>query len=329
MDRVSLADSSTQPARHRAAIIFNPSSGSRDAHAALQAIRTDWRKRGWSLTVHTTRAPGDASRLARYAAQEGVEVVLVAGGDGTLNEAINALVDAPTAVGVLPIGTANVWARQMHLPVAPRRLIDAARLLQEARVCAIDLGRVTLFDDARRSIVRHFLLWSGVGLDASVTRAIEPRGMAFKRLGALGYTLKAARRAMGFRSVPVEIELDDRSLHERVIQVVVSNTRLYAGNFHLAPRAQLDDGLFEVSVFRGQGFRAVLGHFLRMFFQRHLRGNDMQSFQAQHVRVTSSARCDVHVDAEPIGMTPAEFTIVPRALRVLVPDTAPAALFRQ
>lgn len=329
MDRVRLSALSTHSPQHRAAIIFNPKSGSRNAQAALHAIRADWHAHGWLLDVHTTHAPGDALQLARRAAQSDIDIVLVAGGDGTLNEAINALVGTATAVGVLPIGTANVWARQMHLPLSPRRLIDAARLLRQAQVNTVDLGRVTLYKDRQPSLVRHFLLWSGVGLDAAVTRAIEPRGATFKRLGTLGYTLKAARRAMDFRSVPLEIELDDRLMHEYVMQVVISNTRLYAGNFHLAPRAQLDDGLFEVSIFRGQGLRAMSAHFLRMFFKRHLQNGSMQTFQARNVHIKSSTRCDVHVDAEPIGVAPAEYTIIPRALRVLVPDTAPAALFTQ
>lgn len=274
-----------------------------------------------------TRARGDAYHLASQAAAADLDAVLVAGGDGTLNEALNALVGSRTALGLLPCGTANVWARQLRLPASPRALPEVARMMNEAGVRTIDVGRVTLGDGDNRAAPRHFLLWSGVGLDAHVTRSIEPRLPRFKRWGQWSYALAALRAALTYRGMQAEIEIDGQRLDERAIVIVVSNARLYAGYFHLALDARLDDGWLDVSVFRGQGFRAAATHAVRVVLRRHRRHPRVVTLRARNVRVTTRSRCDVHVDAEPIGTTPATYTIVPHALRVLVPLSAPLSLF--
>ena len=311
----------------RALIVYNPMSGSRSAQADLVEARKALMDRGWSVDLEATRAAGDARRLAREAADADLDAALIAGGDGTLNEATNALVGARPALGVLPCGTANVWARQLGLPMSFRAVLEAAHLMAEASVHTIDVGRVTVNIGTARETTRHFLLWSGLGLDAFVTRSVEPRPPSFKRWGIVSYSLAALRAALRFRGVRATIELDDRRLHARVMLIVVCNAELYAGYLHLAPQARLDDGWLDVSVFRGHTFLQALGHLARVVLRRNVRDPRSATYQARRVRVTARARCDVHVDAEPIGITPAEYAIVPRALRVLVPSTAPAALF--
>jgi len=316
------------PARRtqrRGMIIYNPTSGSRNAHVDLAEARAWLKGRSWSIDLEATRTPGDAGRLARAAADADLDAVLIAGGDGTLNEAVNALVGTQTAVGLLPCGTANVWARQLGLPLSRRALLDASRLMDEARVQAIDVGRVTLGAD--REATRYFLLWSGLGLDAHVTRSVEPRPASFKRWGQLAYGLAALRASTGYRGMQADIEVDGRQVTERAVLIVISNAELYAGNFHLTSGARMDDGWLEVSVFRGQGFRATLGHAVRMLLRRHTYDPRVTTTRAKDVRVSTRGCCEVHVDAEPIGTTPAAYTIVPQALRVLVPASAPASLF--
>jgi YegS/Rv2252/BmrU family lipid kinase len=311
----------------RGVIVYNPTSGSRGAQRDLVAARAYLVEHGWSIKVEQTRAAGDAGRLARAAADAGLETVLIAGGDGTLNEAANALVGTQTAIGLLPCGTANVWARQLGMLPPYRGLVDAARLMNEARVRTIDVGRATVGLDSDRSVTRHFLLWSGLGLDAHVTQAVEPRPASFKRWGVIGYSLAAVRAAMAYRGVRAELEIDGRRMAGRVMLAVVGNAGLYAGYFPLAPDAKLDDGWLDVSVFRGYRFLSAVGHFVRMLLRLHLRDPQVITTRARRIRVTTSDACGVHVDAEPIGATPAEFSVVPRALRILAPASAPAGLF--
>ena len=301
-------------------IIHNPASGARDVQVELAEARAYLTARGWSIEYEPTRTSGDARRLARQASDAGLDAVLVAGGDGTLNEAVNALVGTRTAVGVLPCGTANVWARQMGMRLSNRALIGAARLMDEADLRVIDVGCVTVNLGTGQETTRYFLLWSGLGLDAYVTRSVEPRQPSFKRWGVIAYSLAALRAAISYRGVRAEIDLDDRRVHARAMLILVSNAELYAGYFHLAPQARIDDGWLDVVVFHGRGFLEMIRH-------AALLDPRLQTYRAKRVLVTTHGGCDVHVDAEPIGTTPAEVTIAPRALRVLVPATAPSALF--
>lgn len=313
--------------QRRGLIIYNPNSGSRNAHADLLEARRWLQARGWSIDLRMTRAPGDAGRLAQSAADAELDAVLVAGGDGTLNEAVNALVETRTAVGLLPCGTANVWARQLGMPVSYRALLSASQLMDESRVHSIDVGRVTLRGDGEQPIARHFLLWSGLGLDAHVTRSVEPRPASFRRWGQIAYALAALRASLAYRGVVADLEIDGQRVSERAVMIVVGNAQLYAGHFYLASNARMDDGQLEVMVFRGEGFRATLGHFARILLRRHERDARLTTYRARQVRISTAGHCDVHVDAEPIGTTPAAYIVVPRALRVLVPAGAPASLF--
>ena len=314
----------------RAMIVCNPASGSRNAQADLVEARQELMRRGWLIDLEATRAAGDAGRLVRAAADADLDAVMIAGGDGTLNEAANALVGAGgqrTALGVLPCGTANVWARQLRMPVSYRAVPEAARLMADASVRAIDVGQVTVNIGTAHETMRRFLLWSGLGLDAFVTRSVEPRPPSFRRWGVVGYGLAALRAATRFRGVRATIDLDDRRLRARIMLIVVCNAELYASYFHLAPGARLDDGWLDVSVFHGHTLLQALGHLARLVLRRNADDPRSATYRARRLRVTTRARCDVHVDAEPIGAVPAEYVVVPGALRVLVPDTAPPELF--
>jgi diacylglycerol kinase (ATP) len=311
----------------RALIIHNPRSGWRNVQHDLVQARAYLIGRGWSVELEQTHAAGDAGRLALEAAEAGLDTALVAGGDGTLNEAVNALIGRRIAIGLLPCGTANVWARQLRMPRSYGGLLGAARVMDEAHVHAIDVGRVTARAGDGAPVTRHFLLWSGLGVDAYVTRSVEPRPPSFRRWGVISYSLAALRAALSFRGMRAEIEIDGRRLDERTLLMVVSNTELYAGFLHLAPGARIDDGWLDVSVFRGQGFAALLGHFVRILLGRHVHHPRLATMRGRRMRVSTTEACDVHVDAEPIGVTPAEFEIVPRAVHVLVPVGAPRTLF--
>ena len=311
----------------RGLIIYNPVSGLSSAYDELIRARAYLAEHGWSIDIEQTNGPGDAGRLAREAAHAGLYAALIAGGDGTLNEAVNALVGTETAVGVLPCGTGNMWARQLGIPFSVWRLRDAARSMDRASVRTVDVGRVTVRAGSPEAVSRYFLLWSGVGLDGRIIRSIEPRPPWFKRWGIISYALAALRIGVGYLGAQAEIEIDGRSLSEHVVMIVVCNADLYAGVFHLAPEARLDDGCLNVSIIRGWGIGAVAGYFARVLLRHHVRVPSLVTLPARHVRIVTHPTSDVHVDAEPLGSSPVECSIAPRALRVLVAPHAPAALF--
>jgi diacylglycerol kinase (ATP) len=312
-----------QPPR-RVMIIYNPAAGPREMTREIQAVARRWEGRGWSVIIRITERPGMATELAHEAALEGFDWVVAAGGDGTVNEVANGLVGLPSALGVLPVGTGNVWARQLGLPtyplVHPLRVQVAAQLLEAARIHLIDVGRAN---------GRYFLLWAGIGLDAQVAQQMEPRDRGTKRLGALAYLIAAALIARDFPAMRATVFIDGRRrIRGRTLVVLVANAQLYGGLVRIAPQALLDDGYLNICVFRGMGLPWALRHFINVFGGRHLQDPAVKFFTGRQILVETRPVVPVQVDGEPIGHTPMVFEVVPRSLRILVPPTAPASLFR-
>lgn len=303
-------------------IIYNPIAGPRDVWKELKRVRRELATRGWSVEIETTRQAGEATLLAREAAQARLGAVWAAGGDGTVNEVVNGLVGTETALGVLPVGTGNVWARQLHLPVYtlthPFRLCEAAIAQAEGRLRRVDVGRLN---------DRYFLLWVGIGFDAQITSDMEPRPKRVKRLGALPYVIAGLTLAREFSGVRTHLVLDGRALRSRALLVVVSNVQMYS-IFHLTPQARMDDGLLDVFVFKGLGgFLYMLRMAGQLFVGRHLQNPQVVQRTARQVTVWTETPMAVQADGEPLGTTPVSIRVVPRSLRVMVPIQAPSTLF--
>lgn len=307
----------------KAHLIYNPAAGPWDVQQAIQRICAQLEERGWSIQLKQTRQSGDATVLAREAAQAGCDIVVVAGGDGTLNEAVNGLIDTRTALGVLPVGTGNRWARQLGLPLYllanPLRVHEAATGLAEATIRQIDVGRVN---------ERYFLCWAGIGLDAQITTEMEPRPRHTKHLGIIPYIIAGLLVARDFQGVRTRVQLDDQVVRGRTLLILASNIQQYAGQLHVAPQARLDDGLLDVFVFKGLGFPYALRHLFTMLNRRWLQDPRIVHRQARHIKIQTDRPIPVQVDGDPAGTTtPVTLQVLPRALRVLVPPTASPGLF--
>jgi diacylglycerol kinase (ATP) len=304
-------------------VIFNPTAGARDVHCELKRVASYLEDSGWHLTLRETRGRGDATTFAREAAATGLRVVFVVGGDGTINEAVNGMVGSEVALGLLPSGTGNVWALELGLPIpSPVRwhpLLGAAKALLAGQVRRVDVGR---------SGERHFLLWTGVGLDAAVTEQIEPKTRAQKRLGTLSYAIAAALVAKDFAGTRVVVNVDGRKAHARALLIVVSNTQLYGRILRIASQARLDDGLLDVCIFKGFGFPAAGRHALRVLAGQHLHDPQVVYHQGRRVSISSARPLAVQMDGDPVGYTPITLEIVPRALNIIVPAHAPGGLFQ-
>jgi len=302
-------------------IVHNPTAGPRDVRRELEQVGQDLAQRGWTVEIETTHQAGDTACLADQAARAKMDALFVAGGDGTASEAIRGLIGTETALGILPVGTGNIWARQLHLPVYtlthPFRLRDAALAQIGGQVRRIDVGQVNS---------RYFLLWAGIGFDAHVAQEIEPRDRRTKRLGLLPYAIAALSLARDFSGVRTHVVLDGRAIRSRTILTVVSNIQMYA-IFPLARQARLDDGLLDVFIFKGLGLPYLLRHAAGIFSGRHLRDPQVVQRQAREVTVWTEQTAAVQADGDPIGATPASMAVVPRALRVMIPPQAPDTLF--
>ncbi len=307
---------------YKTRLIYNPTAGPWEKRNLLRRLIKRLEARNWSTELVETREPGDATRFAREAADAGHDLVLVAGGDGTVNEAANGLVHTETALGLVPVGTGNILAHQLQMPIltmtSPTPIINVAKALTHGRLQRVDVGK---YDD------RHFVCWAGIGLDAEIAAQMEPRPRYTKRLRALPYIIAAFSVAQEFKGVRTHITVEDKKISTRALLVLASNIRLYAAFFNVARNARMDDGVLDVFVFKGLGFGYFLEHLLHIFSGRYLRDPSVVQILTEWIEIETTPDVAVHLDGEPYHETPVQISLVPGALRLLVPPQAPRDLF--
>jgi YegS/Rv2252/BmrU family lipid kinase len=300
----------------RTMLVFNPNAGQAEAlERELAAAAAVWREAGWQVRLEPTRAAGDGQRLAQLAAADGLDLVVAAGGDGTINEVINGLAGSATALATLPLGTMNVWARELGLPLQPRA---AAEAILAWRPRPIDLGRAG---------DRYFLLMAGIGFDAAITADI--RADEKRRLGALAYVISGIRQTLSVRGARVRLLLDGRPIRRRVLQVIVGNTQLYGGLVKITNRASIDDGLLDVCVIKGDNGLSAIQRVLAIIVRRQSRDPEIEYYRARSIAIAARPGLAVQVDGDPIGRTPMSFEVAPAALWALLPLNLPEDLVQQ
>ncbi len=307
----------------RGVVLHNPAAGRFGGSVLVRRAVDELIRLGWQIDVQRTRSGEHATELARQAADQ-VEVLFVAGGDGSLERAIRGLVGSRTALSVLPVGTANVWAQEIGLPIPGwlrwRAIVEAARLLDQARIRIVDVG----YCDAT-----PFLLWTGVGLDAFIVHSVEPRRRLRKLIGSAQYVLSGIPRASRWKGLDLIIRADGIMVEGHFLLGVMSNIRLYAGGLAtLSPQARLDDGAMELWLFEGGSLREALRHVWDLWSGRHVESERVRHLQFRSLTLESSSPLYVQIDGEPleVGRT-VQVQIAPEQLRILVPPTAPDSLF--
>jgi len=302
----------------RARIIVNPNSGNIRGAEGLRELRATamWlTERGLPTELVLTEAAGHASELARASAMAGMETVIAAGGDGTINDVAQGLAGTTTALGVLPLGTMNVWARETGIPLT---LADARELLLVGVRRRVDLGRAGS---------RYFLLMAGIGMDAEVVRRVEENWLQCWGLKFLDYLLTAGMLGFTQQSARVWNRVDSKRRSTRALMVVIGNTRLHAGTFVFAHKAVVDDGLLDVVIIGGGGVAHRVQVLGRALLRRASADPRVRYERGRSVRLESVPPLPVHVDGEFLGHLPMTFAVAPAALTVIVPPDAPPHLF--
>lgn len=308
---------------YRTLLIHNPAAGPWDKSRQLKQLAADLQKAGWEMEMVETNESGDATKFAQQAQKADYQAVLVAGGDGTINEAANGVIGSETALGVIPVGTGNILARQLQMPilsvVSPFTNSEVKEALVNSRYQKVDVGQVK---------DRYFVCWAGIGLDAEVTSQMEPRPKYTKNLRILPYALTGASVAAGFRGIKTRITLEKRTFNTRTVWIVVSNIQHYAA-FNIARHAYMDDGMLDIFIFKGLGFGYIIRHIFHMLSERHLQDPAVIQILARQLQITTTPEVVMQIDGEPCMKTPANIVLVPQALKLLVPPKAPQDLFSQ
>ena len=286
-------------------VIVNPTAGNVDSSR-------DWQERLESIVrdcpIRVTSHPGEAEALARRAAEEGFSRIVAAGGDGTVNHVANGIVGSNAALGLLPLGTVNVFAMELGLPSHDLKL--CWDIIRRADIRLVDLP------SANR---KYFVQLAGVGLDAQV---VKETSLALKRsFGPLSYLISAAHIAA--RQPPkLFVESDNAPVDEGSF-VLIGNGRLYGGPFPFFKHAVINDGLFDVVVFKRLGYLEIVKYLQDVVFSSDIRVPEVEYFQTRHLRITSEQDVPLEVDGELAGNCPVDFRIRKKALRVLAPAAVP------
>jgi diacylglycerol kinase (ATP) len=294
----------------KAILISNPKTGRYASRRlpAIEEICSQLRSDGLEVELVETTGPGDATRIAADAGRNGVCDVIVAGGDGTINEALQGLVGTPARLGILPRGTANVLACELGLPLDCRR---AAAVIARGKTRRVHVGCAV---DETSGSKRYFLLMAGIGLDASVVRRVHP-GLK-KRFGKGAFWFSGLSHLADWKPRPFEIEVDGQ--HFTATFVTIGKAASYGGDLTVTPRAQLDQPDFEICIIETHSrllYLYLLSHALRSGMPPGRRG--VHFLRATRARATGEAA--VQVDGELIGNLPMTFEIAAESIEVIVP----------
>lgn len=273
-------------------------------------MREILRRDGVDVCPIATDGPGSAADIARQCVHDGADLILVAGGDGTINEAINGMAFSDAALGVLPCGTANVLAMELGLGKNPDRVAAELSGLVPARV---SLG--VLLNEVDRQ-PRHFLLMAGAGFDARIVYQVH--GGMKNTLGKVAYWF-AGFSQLGRRLPEFNVDVGDRRY--RCSFALASRVRNYGGDLEIARNVCLLDHCFELVLFEGTSTFSYVRYFLGVLLNRLPRVDGVTVLQAKSARFSApdDDRIHVQVDGELAGTLPVSISVAPRSLTLLVP----------
>jgi diacylglycerol kinase (ATP) len=305
-----------------ALLIHNPNAGGGGGgrRKELDIARKILATAGIEAELAETTGPGDATEIALRASNEGRQLVIACGGDGTLNEVVNGLARQQNGhrvpLALLPGGTANILAKELTLPWD---IPQAAHRLIRGTVREIALGLATPVDEPEKA--RYFLSVAGAGPDGRITYAVDLELKA--RLGILAYWWQGAREALLYKFPRFNVKTEDQTIEASL--VIVGRTKHYGGPFKITTKADLYEDQFELAVLTTQSGLRYLSYLPTLWF------GDLRKTEGVHFLKADTLVCEptdgepvyAQVDGEPLSRLPVEFKIVPRALRLLIPEELP------
>lgn len=258
---------------------------------------------------YPTQYPGHASLLAKNADKEGYKMVVAAGGDGTVGEAIAGLAKTDTPLAILPVGSFMNVARMLSIP---RDLEQAVMLIKIGRIRKIDIGSITQIGGENLSKSHYFLEEAGIGLEAQMHYYLTG---IFERGEYINW-LKIIKTLFRFYGHPVKVFLDEKEIETKATLVTVSNGALGGASLKLAPKAKLNDHQLTVRIWNLSKL-GLTKYLLSLLIRGYANSKKVKSFKAKKVRIETHVKRLIHADARVFGATPVEFKVIPNALSVI------------
>jgi YegS/Rv2252/BmrU family lipid kinase len=307
-------------------IIVNPTSAGGATAKIWASTASDFATHFGAFNVEFTKAVGDGKRLALEAAKRGRKFIIACGGDGTINEVANGILESErdAELGVLPSGTGGDFRRTFDIPTFSAK---AAKYLLEGVTKKIDVGKATFIDETGETVSRYFLGIASLGLSTSVLKKVKKdkpfEWLPFKTIAGratFAWSTLATTLAMKYTSVKVQID-EGRHRDLSVVNFVIANARFFGGGMKIAPDARLDDGLFEIVMIGEISSAKILANSYKLYAGTHSDVSEVQLTQGRKITIKprGSEIIQFEVDGELPGYLPATFEIVPKALRLRIP----------
>lgn len=291
----------------RARIIYNPTSGREIFKKNLPDVLEKLEIAGYETSCHATTGAGDATEAARIAVERRYDLVVAAGGDGTINEVVNGIAEQEfrPKLGVIPVGTTNDFARALHIP---RDILKAADVIANGETIPVDIGRIN---------DKYFINIAGGGRLTELTYEVPSKLKTM--IGQLAYYLKGIEMLPSIRASDLKIEYDGKLFEGEAMMFLVGLTNSVGGFEKLAPDSSVNDGLFSLLILK----KVNLAEFIRVatlaLRGEHVNDSNVIYTQANRIKVTSEEKVQLNLDGEFGGLLPAEFVNLYRHLEVFVP----------
>lgn len=290
----------------RARLIYNPTSGRELIKRHLPEILEKLEIAGYEASCHATTGAGDATKAARIAVERQYDVVIAAGGDGTINEVVNGIAEQEyrPRLGIIPAGTTNDFARALHIP---RDLSAAVDIITRGELIPVDIGRIN---------DKYFINIGGGGRITELTYEVPSKLKTM--LGQLAYYLKGMEMLPSIKASHLKIEYDGKIFEGEAMMFLIGLTNSIGGFERLAPDASINDGLFSLLILK----KVNLAEFIRVATLavrgEHVNDPNVLYTKANRVKVYSDEKVQLNLDGEFGGLLPAEFENLYRHLEVFV-----------
>ncbi|RKN86438.1 diacylglycerol/lipid kinase family protein [Paenibacillus ginsengarvi] len=291
--------------------VVNPMSGNGRGMRIWQQVERVLAERRIEYGCRLTERPGHARQIAvELAGGDQAAAIVAVGGDGTVHEVANGLIGTPVAIGFIPAGSGNDFARSLGIPAKWQEALERVLLLQRTR---IDAGAVN---------GRIFAISSGIGFDGDVAyytnRSWYKRWLNRFGLGSLSYVVTVLRLLITYKPSDIELDIDgNRSVHRGVWLIAIANMPYYGGGMKICPEARHNDGILHMCLVANIGRLELLRFFPRVYRGTHTTHPSVTMLAGSRIRIEASVPMTIHTDGEFGGSTPAHIVALPQQLYVL------------
>lgn len=288
----------------KARLIYNPSAGKEEVTKNLSKILDTLESLGYESSTFATKGKSDAKKEARRVSKLKFDLIVVAGGDGTLNEVVNGIsseVHRPD-LAILPFGTSNDFANALGVP---RQLEESLRVIKKQKIKEVDIGYTNK---------NYFINVAGGGRLTELSYEVPSRLKT--ALGQLAYYIKGIEKIVDFKPYHIKFETLDSTFEEEVMLFLVSNSNVMGGFDKIAPYASLNDGLFDVLILKKCNLAELARVMAALVKGEHLNDPKIIHFQTPFLKVETSKKISINLDGELGGKAPCQFKVLKKHLRV-------------